>query len=181
MTVLASHCEAKLHGFRRTADGVVVSFVLHPAEVPKALALDPLGTRYMLALAQIGDDEQPVPPAGPSSPQRKEIATEGPPEVVSKRQTPSPAGGHKERRSWDELAPQQQAGILCSDKGFQQWLTYSTGDVFRDEEDAAGWLRRKLGIESRRDLATRPHLVQKLNRIRAEFLEWAGRVPTPVR
>lgn len=56
----AAHCEAKLHGFRKTQDGIVVSFVLHPQEAPSCFALDPLGTRYMLAVAQIGDDEQPV-------------------------------------------------------------------------------------------------------------------------
>lgn len=58
--VTAAHCEAKLHGFRKTQDGIVVSFVLHPQEAPSCFALDPLGTRYMLAVAQIGDDEQPV-------------------------------------------------------------------------------------------------------------------------
>lgn len=56
----AAHCEAKLHGFRKTQDGIVVSFVLHPQDWPQALALDPLGTRYMLAVAQIGDDERRV-------------------------------------------------------------------------------------------------------------------------
>ena len=62
----AAHCEAKLHGFRKTQDGIVVSFVLHPQDWPQALALDPLGTRYMLAVAQIGDDEQPVTGSSPS-------------------------------------------------------------------------------------------------------------------
>ena len=61
----AAHCEAKLHGFRKTQDGIVVSFVLHPQDWPQQLALDPLGTRYMLAVAQIGDDEQQVSAATP--------------------------------------------------------------------------------------------------------------------
>lgn len=57
---VALHCEAKKHAYRQTQDGVVVSFVLHPQEVPGGLATAPLGTRYMLALAEIGDNEQPV-------------------------------------------------------------------------------------------------------------------------
>ena len=56
----AMHCEAKKHAYRQTQDGVVVSFVLHPHEVPDGLATAPLGSRYVLALVQIGDDEQPV-------------------------------------------------------------------------------------------------------------------------
>jgi hypothetical protein len=60
----AMHCEAKKHAFRQTQDGVVVSFVLHPQEVPSGLTLAALGTRYMLALVEIGDNDQPVAGAG---------------------------------------------------------------------------------------------------------------------
>lgn len=59
----AEHCEAKKHAYRQTQDGVVVSFVLHPNDLPDGLATAPLGTRYMLALVEIGDDEQPKKPA----------------------------------------------------------------------------------------------------------------------
>jgi len=58
----AEHCEAKKHAYRQTQDGVVVSFVLHPNEVPEGLATAALGTRYMLAVVEIGDDEQPKKP-----------------------------------------------------------------------------------------------------------------------
>ena len=53
----ATHFEAKLHALRRTNDGMVVSFLIHPNEVPSCIALDPLGQRYMVALAGINDDE----------------------------------------------------------------------------------------------------------------------------
>jgi hypothetical protein len=56
----ALHCEAKKHAYRQTQDGVVVSFVLHPQDLPDGLATAALGTRYMLALVEIGDDEKPV-------------------------------------------------------------------------------------------------------------------------
>jgi hypothetical protein len=113
MTVPASHCEAKLHGFRRTAEGVVVSFVLHPAEVPQALALDPLGTRYMIALAQIGDDELPIPQAGTHNPNGRIDATEGLPDVVSKRQIPpTPAGEHHKTPGERAVI---RAAILCGE------------------------------------------------------------------
>jgi hypothetical protein len=58
--IRAFHVEAKLHAFRKTQEGVVVSFVVSPIDMPQALALDPLGTRYMLALCAISDDETPI-------------------------------------------------------------------------------------------------------------------------
>jgi hypothetical protein len=56
----ALSCEAKKHAYRQTQDGVVVSFVLHPQDIPDGLATAALGTRYLLALVEIGDDEKPV-------------------------------------------------------------------------------------------------------------------------
>jgi len=52
----ASHCEVKKHALRQTQDGIVVAFVVHPSDVPASLQLAPLGTRYMLALVEIGED-----------------------------------------------------------------------------------------------------------------------------
>jgi uncharacterized OB-fold protein len=55
----ALHCEAKKHSYRQTQDGVVLSFVLHPQDVPSSLATAALGTRYILALVELNDDETP--------------------------------------------------------------------------------------------------------------------------
>lgn len=52
--------EVKKHAYRQTQDGIVISFVMHPNDVSPELATAPLGTRYMAALVEIGDDEQPV-------------------------------------------------------------------------------------------------------------------------
>lgn len=90
----AIHCEAKKHAYRQTQDGVVVSFVIHPQEVPDGLALASLGTRYMLALAEIGDDEKPV----------------------------KPRAGGESKRSWDDLSYAEQAGIRCGEPAFQKFI-----------------------------------------------------------
>lgn len=92
----AIHCEAKKHAYRQTQDGVVVSFVLHPQEVPEGLATAPLGSRYMIALVEIGDDELP--------------------KVV--QLNPPPAS----KRTWEELKASQQAGIYCNEPAFQKFL-----------------------------------------------------------
>ena len=53
-------CEARKIAYRQSKDGFVVSFAIHPNDVPDGLAVAGIGTRYMLALVEIGDDEQPV-------------------------------------------------------------------------------------------------------------------------
>ena len=95
MTIPSVHCEAKKHGYRQTQDGIVVSFVLHPQEVPDDLALAALGTRYMMALAQIGDDEVPIEPQKPERPGRR----------------------------FDTMPLSQQAALKCSDPAFWRWAS----------------------------------------------------------
>lgn len=55
----ASHCEVKLYAFRKTRDGTIVSFVLHPQDMPEKLAIADIGARFMLAMVELGDDEKP--------------------------------------------------------------------------------------------------------------------------
>lgn len=90
---MAENFEAKKHAYRQTQDGIVISFVCHPSDLAAALALAPLGTRYMVAVAEIGDDEKPVEPA--------------------------PA---KERKPFDSLPLSQQAAIRCQDNDFKLYL-----------------------------------------------------------
>lgn len=130
----AMHCEAKKHAFRQTQDGVVVSFVLHPQDVPPSLALASLGTRYMLALVEIGDDEQPV--AG--SP------------VSNAASSDEPAPG-KPHASWHKPSPAQQAGILCNDPAFTKFLLERYPDTIRNS-NASQTVRTLCGVTSRSEI-----------------------------
>jgi len=56
----AIHCEMKKVAYRQTKDGIVISFVLHPQEVPSELSTSHIGARYIAALVEIGDDEMPI-------------------------------------------------------------------------------------------------------------------------
>jgi hypothetical protein len=56
----AMNCEAKFYAFRKTKDGTIVSFVLHPQDVPDGLATAEIGARFVLALVEIGEDEKPL-------------------------------------------------------------------------------------------------------------------------
>ena len=52
--------EAVKSALRQTKDGISISLVIHPNDVPNPLRSDPVGSRYMVGMARLGDDDQPV-------------------------------------------------------------------------------------------------------------------------
>ena len=131
MTIPSVHTEAKLHAFRKTKDGIVVSFVLHPEEIPDCLSLDPLGSRYILALAKIGDDEQPVEP-----PQR----------------AASEKALLKAPRPFHTLPVGSQAALACKEASFRAFLLGHIGRVVANEQEAGACLRQHFAVNSRADI-----------------------------
>lgn len=127
----------------------MVSFVLHPNEVPDDLALAPLGTRYMLALVRIGDDETPQSPEQPKRP----------------------------ARPFASLARSQQAGILCNDETFQHWASGVIGEpngtfcVTR----ARQFVLDECGINSRRELDVSDKAATAWDVLRGQFETATGR------
>lgn len=141
------------------------------------------GQRFRMQFDAIADDEQLAPqnsPVGTHQPSNQERTTVADTDGNLKPQSKPAGEHHKDRRSWDTLPPQAQAGILCSDGGFQKYVRELTGWT-ADEHSAAVWLRQELGILSRKELEGRPDLAAKLDGIREEFMFWAGRVPAAVR
>lgn len=156
MAIPSTHCEAKKHGYRQTADGIVISFVLHPEEVPDDLALATLGTRYMLAFARIGDDEEPVPP----------------------QQKPARPG-----KPFHTLPRSQQAGILCNDKTFQAWASKKGlqcgskigWDYSPDPTGARRFVLNYCDISSRRELDAAAGFAVKWDALLTRFENETGR------
>jgi hypothetical protein len=143
----AIHFEGVKHAYRQTKDGVVISFVVHPHDVPKGLADAPLGSRYIVALVQVGDDEQPVhQPAKESKSSELTPATPQP--------TPHPPAAAK-RMDWRELQPAAQAGIRCADPVFRKFLDEKYRFHSENSEDAAQGVRTICGVASRSELGTK--------------------------
>ena len=141
----AIHCEMKKVAYRQTKDGIVVSFVLHPHEVPAALSTSHIGARYIAALVEIGDDEQPITPAEKET---KQTSSSFP-------ATPSLAEpSEKAKRDWRDLQPQQQAGIRCGEPVFIAFLKEMHPKAWREFEDAAAVVRWICGVHSRVELGT---------------------------
>jgi hypothetical protein len=157
----AVNCEAKLHGFRKTQDGVVVSFVLHPAEAPPCLALDPLGQRYMLVLVPIGDDEHPIEP---------------------QKVTQFPDRSRQAREHYQQSDAMEQARVraamLAKDERFRSWAFPMNTDS-HTEKDVAEFIREACGIETRRMIATDDEAYRKFLALETEYKIWTGEIAAP--
>ena len=47
-------------GLRQSKDGYVLNLAVHPDDLPEDLMRDFVGSRYMVVMVRIGDDEQPL-------------------------------------------------------------------------------------------------------------------------
>lgn len=73
-------------------------------------------------------------------------------EVVNESPRPQAAPGAK--RSWQDLSPQQQAGIRCDDIAFTVFLQEERPEDWHEASDAAQCVRLICGVESRSELET---------------------------
>lgn len=46
--------------FRQSKDGYTLSLAIHPDEIPADLMRDFVGSRYMVVMVRLGDDDQPM-------------------------------------------------------------------------------------------------------------------------
>lgn len=149
----AVHFEAKKHGYRQTQDGIVVSFVVHPNDICAELAVAPLGTQYVVALAPYTEG-----PPRPVTSFFEELSTEQK-EAVLAAPEPSPTPPvqeERERRPFHTLPRSTQAGMLCDDERFKEWLWPFTGD--HRTNGPVDWpayeVRKRCRVRSRADLDT---------------------------
>lgn len=172
---MAIHFEAKKHAWRQTQDGIVVSFVLHPSEIDAGFAVAPLGTRYIVAVEQIGDDETPVQPQTPSG---KAIGGHARAEALSPERraeiakTAADTRWNKERTPFKDLPLSQQAAIRCGDKQFRQFLIDNHGlGAKNDDTDVVLLVRHLCDVKSRSELdyESRGHMWLDLEK---QFQSW---------
>lgn len=135
---MTAHFEAKKHAYRQTQDGVVISFVVHPNDVNTEIAMAALGTRFMVAIAEIGDDEKPVAPVA----QQEEQPACGRETLVQVQ-----PGSPKSKRRFDELPLSQQCAMTCEDRRFADYI-----GVSEHGNPAAQWVREYCAVESRAEL-----------------------------
>ena len=129
-----------------------ITLVVQQIDMPEHILKAPMGTRFMIGAAEIGDDEEPIAPEkSEKTPAEKPEKTPGEKAVI-------------------------RAGILCKDKLFWEWAMWEPhfrqGDPFMDEDDCAGWLCKYLGIVSRKEIGTNGVVFTQFNEICGRFEEW---------
>ena len=131
---IAEHFEAKKYAYRQSRDGMVLSFLLHPSDVPKELATAKIGQRYMIACAQIGEDERPIVKAAVTEGERAMARAN----LICREQT---------FQEWVRLNNEREG-----------WVADNPDDATL----ATNVIRSVCGIESRRELQDNEEAQQKL-------------------
>ena len=158
MTTPSVHCEARLTGIAKKADKggawAQITLQVQPEDLPKELWQAPLGSIFVVAFARVGDDGQPV---------KQEVAKP------------------KAKREFASLPRSQQAGILCNDETFQQWVApriscdLLTHEHITEQAIARQYVLNKCKINSRRELDVSNDAGVLWDGLRAQFEIAAGR------
>jgi hypothetical protein len=164
----AIHCEMKKVAYRQTKDGIVISFVLHPQEVPAELSTSHIGARYIAALVEIGDDEMPINPA------EKEIIPTHP--APARLQSDSPSAGAKQaKREWRDVQPAAQSGIRCNEPTFCAFLNETRQYRITGADEAAQAVREICGVNSRVEFSTKHAARTMWHQLDTEYQAWMAR------
>ena len=165
----AVHFEAKKTGFGQAQDGWSLTLRIQDADVPGSVRDARKGTRYMVALVEVGDDELPV--AGSSNGKTPDFGS------GNEGSTSSPAA----KRRFNDMSRGQQAGVLYNDGRFQDWLDEHHGNAWSPiwEPDggpywtrsavAAEIVREVCGVQSRARLDNETGPAEAWERLVAEY------------
>jgi len=149
--------EAKKDGLQQRQDGTwTLKLTVNGEDMQNAVDLlkAPMGQRYMVAMVALDEDDE-------------ETAHRAL-EKAAHRQNKLPGNAAKPKRHWNDLSRAEQAGILCADERFQEFLLDTLGYAVNpgDAEAAAKAVREHCYVTSRKDLdqyttaaATWDHLV----------------------
>lgn len=183
--------EGKLTGHAKRADGGLnLRFQIHPHGIPKALSDAPIGARYVMALVQVDDNEQPVAGVGTSptglsmtveqgetrhNPGAENVIGTNNAQLVSKGvalDEPAPRQPRKPVAPEKRLA--QRAGILCTKPKFWEFMTSNPKNPFIviDEESAALVVCRKCNVDSRRDIIPGTPAGDLFEELEGQFQLW---------
>lgn len=136
--------EVRKIAYRQSKDGMVLSLLVHNDDMTPELASAPLGTRYAVALVEIGDDEHPIErnKQNPLVQRAGILCNEILFQTFIEEEFPL---------DWDEEKLDTKRSV---------------------PEITASVLRKNCEIESRRDLANNPEGAMKFERLLAKYEMW---------
>ena len=144
--------EVKKDGLQQRQNGDwVLRFVVQAADMDQRLTSAPMGTRFQVAMVEIGEDEMPITPQ---------------PEELDKR----PAGA--KRMEWRELQPAAQAGVRCGDPVFVAFIKEMRPNLWRNTPDIAECVRTICCVTSRSELGTNHRARVLWHQLDEHFQAW---------
>lgn len=162
----SGHFEAKKHAYRQTQDGVVVSFVIHPDEVPADMATAPLGTIYMIGFQSM--EEAAKVRAGGAECPRSPIVADG--KALDMRAPPASSA---------KRSASQRAAWLTQQPAFWDFLTKNARGGMPGPIDSASRADARLkiwcAINSKRDLdapTTHASHITAFEQLEGNFRAW---------
>lgn len=149
------------------------------------------GQRFRMTFEAIGNDEQPqgldsgsAPPVADAEGSPASAPDGGSTPVTSRCPTPqaqtrgAAEPATKPKKHWDDLSPSQQAGIVCNNHRFDDWLGGPApgarwdGETIVDAPDLmnpADYVRWYCGVSSRADLDTSPEAAKRWRELYGMF------------
>jgi hypothetical protein len=143
----AVHFEAIKTSMSQSKQGTILRLALHPNDVPPSLHTDWVGSRYMVALVKLGDDDQPE-----ISDEQRELDR-----LVA---------------SAGMLCRNDEFAEFLFEKGYMEDSMYIESNFGEREPACANTLRSVLGISSRSEMKTNSVAREKFKSISEEFVRW---------
>lgn len=141
----AFHFEAVKTSMSQSKQGTILRLALHPNEVPPSLHTDWVGSRYMVAMVKLDDNDQP------------EISLE-------QRET------ERLVASAGMLCRNVDFAHFMYENGYV--ADYPSMDDEKRETQVANCLRKHLEISSRADMKTNSQAREKFKSLSEEFTRW---------
>ena len=154
----AIHFEAVKTSMSQSKAGTILRIAIHPNDVPPSLHTDWVGSRYMVAMVKLDDEDQPEI----SDDQRQAKAL-----VAS-------AGMLCRNEDFRKFMDSQDLLSFSPD----HWNVDGDGDKYSDLEAlTARCLRSYLHIESRSELATNSEARERFKKLQEDFTLWKKNRP----
>ena len=152
----AVHFEAVKTSMSQSKQGTILRLALHPNEVPPSLHTDWVGSRYMVAMVRLDDNEQPI---------LNEYGNYGennPP--VNKTDRLIASAGM--------LCRNDQFAEFLHERGYMEDTAYIESAFGEREQVCVDTIRGLLGIQSRSELRTNSQARDQFQSLSDEFIRW---------
>lgn len=145
---VAFHFQGKKDGlYQKKGTDWVVRFTITSDDLNDSLKSSPLGTRYQIALVEVGDDELPVTGTTNISDLKADSSTCGDEDSDGGFTQAVNKSATKRKTTLPEYV-----GIFCNDEKFQKFIS----DIFKfgggGEEGAKSCVRSYCGVKSRKEI-----------------------------